>query len=171
MGTEEDDISPLLAGADLPDDDAKPHVVRDVALTLVGLVALSWGASLTVDSAVALARIFEVPEVIIGLTLVSVGTSLPELVAAIMAVRRKAVDMAVGGIVGSNIFNTLLIGGVTSTIEPMEFPDSAHFDLAATAVLTLALMLTSNTHRRVIIRYEGAALFAIYVAYISMRTL
>jgi cation:H+ antiporter len=173
QGIRDEDLSPLLAAADIPaeDDDARSHVARDVILTLVGLVALSWGASLTVDSAVALAHIFEVPEVIIGLTLVSIGTSLPELVAAIMAVRNKAVDMAVGGIVGSNIFNTLLIGGVTATIEPMEFPESAHFDLAATAVLTLALMFTSNTHRRVIIRYEGAALFVIYIAYISLRTL
>jgi len=169
-GVPEEDLSPLLTGADVPDDDAaKPDFGRQIALTLAGLVALSVGASFTVDSAVALARIFEVPEVIVGLTLVSLGTSLPELVAAIVAMRHNAVDMAVGGIVGSNIFNTLLIGGVTSTIKPMELPESAHFDMAATAVLTLALMLTSNTHRRVIIRYEGAALFAIYVAYISMR--
>jgi len=172
-GLRDDDLSPLLAAADLPPEPegARPHVMRDVVLTGVGLGALSWGAALTVDSAVELARIFGVPEVIIGLTLVSVGTSLPEFVAAIMAVRNKAVDMAVGGIVGSNIFNTLLIGGVTAGISPMVLPDSAHFDLAATAVLTLALMFTANTHRRVIIRYEGAALFVIYVAYISLRTL
>ncbi len=170
-GLRDEDISPLIANADLPDEDTPPHIMRDLGLTVVGLVGLSIGASFTVDSAVELATILGVPEVIIGLTLVSIGTSLPELVAAILAVRKKAVDMAVGGIVGSNIFNTLLIGGTTATIKPMEFPESAHFDLAATGVLTLALMLTSNTHRRVIIRYEGFALFAIYIAYISMRTL
>jgi len=170
-GLSVDELSPLLANADLADEDAPPHIYRDVGLTLAGLLALSIGASLTVDAAVSLATILEVPEVIVGLTLVSIGTSLPELVAAIMAVRKKAVDMAVGGIVGSNIFNTLLIGGTTATIAPMEFPESAHFDLAATGVLTLALWLTSNTHRRVIIRYEGIALFAIYIAYITMRTI
>lgn len=165
-----DDLSPLLANAEIPGGDEPPRVVRDMLLTLVGLVGLSVGASFTVDAAVNIATILEVPEVIIGLTLVAVGTSLPELVAAIMAVRNRAVDMAVGTIVGSNIFNTLLIGGITSTIAPMEFPESAHFDLAATGVLTLALLLTSNTHRRVIIRYEGFALFAIYIAYMGMRT-
>jgi cation:H+ antiporter len=170
-GIRDEDLSPLLAGADLPNEDAPPNLPRDLSLTVVGLAALSLGASLTVDSAVSLATILGVPEVIIGLTLVAVGTSLPELVAAIIAVRQKAVDMAVGAIVGSNIFNTLLIGGVTAAISPMEFPESAHFDLAATAVLTLALWFTSNTHRRVIIRYEGVALFMIYVAYITMRTL
>jgi cation:H+ antiporter len=170
-GLPDDDISPLIANAEIPEDDAPPRVGRDLSLTVAGLVGLSFGASLTVDSAVELATLLGVPEVIIGLTLVSIGTSLPELVAAIIAVRKKAVDMAVGGIVGSNIFNTLLIGGITASISPMEFPESAHFDLAATAVLTLALMLTSNTHRRVIIRYEGFALFSIYIAYISMRTL
>jgi cation:H+ antiporter len=170
-GLHDDDISPLIANADLPDEDTPPNILRDVGYTIVGLGGLSLGASFTVDSAVELATILGVPEVIVGLTLVSIGTSLPELVAAMLAVRRKAVDMAVGGIVGSNIFNTLLIGGTTATIKPMKFPESAHFDLAATGVLTLALMLTSNTHRRVIIRYEGFALFAIYIAYISMRTI
>ena len=122
-------------------------------------------------AAVDLAKGFGVPEVIIGLTMVSVGTSLPELVAAVMAVRKGKSDMAVGTVVGSNIFNILLVAGATSAIRPMQIPPGGHIDLAAVAVLSLVFTLTASTHRRLIIRYEGLLLLFIYLSYIIGRTM
>jgi cation:H+ antiporter len=112
-----------------------------------------------------------VPEVVVGLTLIAIGTSLPELVATLAAVRRNNIGLAVGGVVGSNIFNTLLITGTASTIAPMPIPVGGHLDLAATAILSLSLFFVARTHNQRIIRYEGVALLAMWGAYVIARGL
>ena len=112
-----------------------------------------------------------VPEVVVGLTLIAVGTSLPELAATLTAVRHNNFALAVGGVVGSNIFNTLLITGVTATIKPMPIPIGGHLDLAATAILSLALFLVARTHNQRIIRYEGVALLTVWGSYVVARSL
>ena len=160
------------AATPLPADEGGPtRTRRDLALCALGLIGLIGGAHLTVVAAVDLARAFAVPEVVVGLTIISVGTSLPELTAALIAVRRGESSMAVGSIVGSNIFNTLLIAGTTATIRPMPIPPGGQLDLAATALLSLVLMLTAGTHRQLIIRYEGLLLLGIYLGYLVWRTL
>jgi cation:H+ antiporter len=111
-----------------------------------------------------------VPEVVVGLTLVAIGTSLPELVATLAAVRRNDIALAIGGVVGSNIFNTLLITGVASTINPMPIPAWGHVDLAATAILSLSLFFVARTHNQRIIRYEGLALLVLWFAYVLTRS-
>lgn len=143
---------------------------RDLIQVVLGIIGLLVGAELTVDGGVGIARLLGVSEVIVGLTLISVGTSLPELVATLSAVRHGEVAIAVGGVVGSNIFNTLLICGLTSTIRPIEVPDRGLIDLVFTATLTLALMATALTHSRRILRYEGAALMIGYLAYMGWRS-
>lgn len=153
------------------DDVGTRSAVVNAGIALFGLAALVAGAEITVHSAVGLARTLAIPEVVIGLTLVSIGTSLPELATALIAVRHKNTDMAVGSVVGSNIFNTLLVCGVTATISPMPIPPGGRFDLAATAVLALMLTLTSTTHRRIIIRYEGLLLLATYLGYVIWRSI
>ncbi len=158
---------------DLEDEgevEPEPSIRRDLFLSIIGLAGLVGGAELTVNSSVALARAFEVPEVLIGLTLVSVGTSLPELAAALIALRHGKSDIAVGGVVGSNIFNTLLICGVTSVVEPMEIPDGGYYDLAATAVLSLLLTVSASTNLRRIIRIEGVGLLTVYLSYVAWRS-
>lgn len=147
------------------------HAFRDTIRVLLGLAALLVGAEFTVDGGVSIARLLGVSEVIVGLTLISVGTSLPELVATLAAVRHGEVAIAVGGVVGSNIFNTLLVCGTTATLQPIDIPAGGLSDLAFTAALTLALMLTAHTHSRLIQRYEGAALMIGYVVYMAWRTL
>jgi cation:H+ antiporter len=111
-----------------------------------------------------------VPEVVVGLTLIAIGTSLPELAATLSAVRRNNIGLAVGGVVGSNIFNTLLITGVASTISPMPIPLWGHMDLAATAILSLSLFFVARTHDQRIIRYEGLALLALWSVYMIARS-
>jgi cation:H+ antiporter len=92
---------------------------------LAGLVALYFGGTWTVDGAVAIARLFGMSEYFISLTIVAIGTSLPELITSIIAARKHDVDLAVGNIVGSNIFNIFWILGITSLIHPISIPSSA----------------------------------------------
>jgi cation:H+ antiporter len=143
----------------------------DSLLVLVGTVMLAVGADVTVDAASNLARAFGVPEVIIGLTLVAVGTSLPELAATVMAVFRNESAMAVGNVVGSNIFNLLLVGGVTCFIRPIPIPEGAAADLLVLAALSLLLFGASISQGQRIIRAEGGLLLAVYLTYVFVRVL
>ena len=135
-------------------------------LIAAGLAGLVLGAHLTVTGAVGLARSAGVPEVIIGLTLVAVGTSLPELATSLVAARQGQTDIAVGNIVGSNIFNLAFILGLTATIKPMPVPPGGLVDVCVMmgfAVLLLPMAMT----RQSISRAEGAVLLALYIGYIS----
>ena len=146
-------------------------VKRAGLLTLIGLVGLVGGAELTVNSAVAIAEAAGVSEVIIGLTMLAVGTSLPELVASIMAIRQGHVELAIGNIVGSNIFNLLLVLGVTNVVRPFSIPSGGHIDLGVMFLLSIMLMSVSVTGRRRIIRTEASLLLATYLTYMLWRSI
>ena len=166
-----DDGSPLI---EIPDDEEVASgggLTRDILLTILGLCGLIGGAKLTVEGAVGLAYAFAVPEVVIGLTMVSIGTSLPEMATAISCLRHGKADMAVGSVIGSNIFNTLLVAGITATVHPMMIPPSGTVDLIATCGMSLLFALTAYTRGNVIIRAEGAMLMIVYVTYIIWRTI
>jgi cation:H+ antiporter len=147
------------------------HPVRDGALVIGGVVALAFGADVTVDAATSLARALGVPEVIIGLTLVAVGTSLPELAATVIAIVRNEAAMAVGNVVGSNIFNLLLVGGTTAFIRPIPIPEGAAADLVILAAMSLLLWGVSMSQGQKILRAEGAVLLTVYLTYVSVRVL
>jgi cation:H+ antiporter len=134
-----------------------------------GLAALSGGAQITVNAAVSLAEALEVPSVLVGLTLVAFGTSLPELATSLVAVRRGQVELAVGNVVGSNLFNLLVVLAVTALLRPIPLPAGGHFDLGVMALLSVALLLVSHSHGRRIVRVEAALLLTIYVSYILRR--
>ena len=132
---------------------------------------LAVGADVTVDAATSLARGLGVPEVIIGLTLVAVGTSLPELAATVIAIVRNEAAMAVGNVVGSNIFNLLFVLGVSSTLAPVEVPRSGLLDLGLLLVLSALLLLFAMTHEKRFVRWEGAVFLGSWVAYSIFRVL
>jgi glutaredoxin len=136
---------------------------RHVTYTLLGLVALTGGAELTVGAAASVARALGVSEVVIGLTVLAVGTSLPELVASVVATMRGQAELAIGNVVGSNIFNILLVGGVTSVVRPIPIPAGGHLDLLVVAVLSLMLLGVSASANRQIIRGEAMVLLTAYV--------
>jgi cation:H+ antiporter len=168
-GSESAGAEPIwAAGISQPKDTGR--ILTNLLLIVVGLAGLIYGADLVVRGGVGAARAMGVPEVVMGLTLVAIGTSLPELAATLAAVRRNDIALAVGGVVGSNIFNTLLITGVASTINPMPIPVWGHVDLAATAVLSLSLFFVARTHNQRIIRYEGLALLALWGFYMIVRS-
>jgi len=139
-----------------------------IGAVLLGLVLLVLGSKLLVEGAVRLARLIGLSETIIGLTLVSAGTSLPELATSVVAAVRKQPDIAVGNIVGSNIFNVLAILGLSSAIAPFAAAGLTGVDAAVmlgTAVLTLPLMGSRFTLSRI----EGVILLAVYIVYIAYR--
>lgn len=141
-----------------------------IGLTIAGLVGVIFGGDLSVDNAVSLARGFGISDALIGLTLLAVGTGLPELVTSIVAARRGASDLAIGNVVGSNIYNLLFVQGATAVIRPIAVPSGGHVDLLVMAALTLVLLPLSLFREHKIGRRGGALLLAGYIAYIVWRT-
>lgn len=132
-----------------------------------GLAGLVIGGRLIVQSAVEIATKIGMSERTIGLTIVSIGTSLPELATSVVAVRKKNVDIAIGNVVGSNIFNIFFILGVSATINPVTVSDFSIVDtvLNAFASLLLFIFLFTGKGRR-LERWEGIIFLLIYVAYL-----
>ncbi|MGE0255757.1 MAG: calcium/sodium antiporter [Alphaproteobacteria bacterium] len=139
------------------------------ALALGGIAGVVLGASLLVDSAIVIARDLGLSEAVIGLTLVAVGTSLPELATAVMAALRRHGDVALGNVVGSNIFNILGIAGVTALVKPIPIPaEIVRFDVWVMLAAALLLVVFAVSGWR-ITRREGAVLLAGYVAYLVVQ--
>lgn len=135
----------------------------------VGLIFLIASTRILVWGAVEIAHGFGVSDLIIGLTIVAVGTSLPELASSIIATRKGEHDMALGNVIGSNLFNTLAVVGIAGTIHPMAVgPEVFSRDLLLMAALTLSLFIIGYDFRgngRRITRVEGTALLAVYIGY------
>jgi cation:H+ antiporter len=140
-----------------------------LALAAAGIAGVVVGAGLLVDAAVTLARAAGLSEAVIGLTLVAVGTSLPELATSVVAALRRHGDVAFGNVVGSNLFNLLGIAGVTAAVIPVPVPpEILRFDLWAMLAATLLLVGAAVTGWRVS-RREGAALLALYAGYLAVQ--
>ena len=135
-------------------------------LILIGLAGLILGGRLVVDNAVKLAQEWGISQKVIGLTIVAAGTSLPELATSVVAAIKKNNDIAVGNIIGSNIFNIFLILGVSAVIRPLPFDRTFNGDmyfLALGTILLFAVMFTGG--RKKLDRWEAALLLAAYIAY------
>ena len=138
-----------------------------LAFLIAGLVCIVGGGTLLVNAAVTIAREFGMSETLVGLTIVAVGTSLPELVTSAVAALRKQSEVALGNVLGSNIYNVLFIGGVTGTIAPTTVPQSIlGFDLPLLIAVSLGVMVLAWTGAR-LSRIEGLALVAGYALYIA----
>ena len=138
-----------------------------LGLALAGLLLTLAGARFLVEGAVSLAANFGISESIIGLTVVAVGTSLPELVTSVMASLRKQADVAFGNIIGSNIFNILGILGVTALIKPVAIPQEIlAFDIWAMLGVTALLLVFAYTGFK-ICRREAAIFLALYIGYVG----
>lgn len=136
-----------------------------VGMIIAGLAAAIFGAGWLVDGAVVLASAAGLSESVIGLTVVAIGTSLPELIACVVAVLRKHADVALGNVVGSNIYNILGILGITAMVEPIAIPpEVARFDVWVMLGVT-ALLLVQLRSGWKLSRAEGGLLFALYAAY------
>ena len=137
-----------------------------IGMVIGGLVMLIVGGNLFTEGASAIARALGVSESVIGLTLVAVGTSVPELATSIVAARKGEVDMAIGNIVGSNIFNIALILGTTATIRPIETGGITLLDYGVMLLAVVLLFLFTLFYgKREIKRLEGVALLSVYIIY------
>ena len=149
---------------------SKRGLFIDLLMVAGGLVLLIFGARFLVDGAVVIARAFGWSEALIGLTVIAVGTSLPELATSLVAAVKKEADIAVGNIVGSNIFNLLGILGITAMTTPLAASGISLVDYAVMAVFALVLWPMAY-HQKRITRLEGAILLAGYAAYVSWLVL
>ncbi len=153
------------AGSTLDGVDAHMAMGRIVLYIGLGLIGLALGARFLVDGASNVARAWGVSETVIGLTLVALGTSLPELVTSIIAALRKQADVAMGNVIGSNTFNILSILGITALIAPLDVPEEIlSFDNWVMLAVALAL-LPFAVLRRDITRWVGVVFVGAYVAY------
>jgi len=149
--------------------DIREKPLSEVVIQLiVGILVLVISSRIFVWGAVDLAKTFGVSELIIGLTVVALGTSLPELVSSIMAIKKNEHDLALGNILGSNLFNTLTVVGIAGVIQPFQVPAQVLYrDLPVMVLLTVALYLACYQFRDkpFITRWEGGALLAGYISY------
>lgn len=142
-----------------------------VVLILVGLVCLVVGGEMIVKTAVAIARYCGVAESVIGLTIVALGTSLPELATSVVAAFKHNNDIAIGNVVGSNIFNVFFILGTSAIIKHLPVYPGIEIDAALVAVSALAVWLLLCNKNRSINRWGGALLLVLYAGYLTYRLL
>ena len=146
-------------------------VWKSLLFIVIGAVGIIIGGDVVVDSASNIAAKFGMSQTLIGLTIVSVGTSLPELVTSIVAARKNEVDMALGSAIGSNVFNILFVLGIAGAISPMAFLTENVIDIVILLVFSLIVWLFAWTKKE-IKRGEGlimVLLYVLYVVYICMR--
>lgn len=145
----------------------EPTPAMSMIILIFGLACLYFGGGYVVNGAVVLARLYQVPQAVIGLTLVAVGSSLPELATTIAAAIRGQTALAIGNLIGSNIFNILLVLGLTATVHPLTVsPLIAHTDIYVmmSAAAALPLMLASRWR---LTRGQGAFLVLGYIVYLA----
>ena len=136
------------------------------AIAVVSLVALIFGGNLFLDSAKSLARDWGMSEAVIAITIVAVGTSLPELVTAVVAASKKNPQLALGNVIGSNLFNLMFILGTSSTVKPLVFVDINIWDYAVMFVSAVMLYLVIYTFKKnKLDRAEGIIFLAAYIGY------
>lgn len=158
-------------------EESKAGLIKDIAILVFGAFVIALGAHLLVNSATEIAKSLGISDAVIGLTVVALGTSLPELVTAITALAKGHGALSLGNIIGANIFNLVLVSGVAVTISPFTIPESSMlFGHNASLILDIPVMLAvmavmtlPTLIRGKLSRWQGFTLLAIYVAYIVMQ--
>lgn len=145
------------------------NLTKDIVLIVIGLVGLVGGAQLMVDSSVSIAKVFNISELVIGVTIVAIGTSLPELAASVVSSFKSEGDISLGNVLGSNIFNILMVIGFLSLFSPVlaqgEFTISLHFTFMVALTLLIWPILKLS---RKITRIHGVFLIAVYLVYMYL---
>lgn len=141
---------------------------KAIFFIVLGLACLICGGNIFVNGATGIAKAMGVSDAVIGLTVVALGTSLPELATCVVAARKGNSAIAIGNVIGSNVFNILMILGLTGVVQPMEISDVSALDMAVVAVGAVVMWLFSFT-KCLIERWEGAILLLGYVVYVGAR--
>lgn len=149
------------------EDEKKKNLLSTIALGILGLAMIIWGGNLVVDSASAIALQLGVSEIVIGLTVASIGTSLPEFVTSIVAIKKGKTEIGIGNAIGSNIFNVLLILGTVSTIKPLVISTVAICDVMF-MVFTVALFIFLTVKEKELNKKSGILLIMMYIVYLTI---
>lgn len=139
---------------------------KSILFLIVGAAAIAFGGDLTVDTASRIAIELGMSQTLVGLTIVSIGTSLPELVTSVVAARKNEVDMAVGNAVGSNIFNILMVLGISSAISPVALIRENIIDIVLLMVFSVMVWIFAGTRKK-IERKEGIIMVVVYLVYFA----
>ncbi len=141
---------------------------KSITLIIVGLGGLMLGGHFIVESAVKIAESFNVPKEVIGVTIVALGTSLPELATSAVAAFKKNTDLAIGNVIGSNIFNVFMVLGISATISPLkEYCNMMVDSIFAIIASSLVLLFVISNKKRQITRWHGLILLIIYIIYVT----
>ena len=154
----------INANEESGDEIKKMSLIKSLVLIVVGLTAIVIGGDVVVDNAQKIAKMFGMSDMLIGLTIVAIGTSLPELVTSVVAAVKGQNDIAVGNVVGSNIFNVLLVLGISSAITPIAISAEAVVDMIILIGVS-ALCFIQALSRGKVSRIEGLCMVAVYIAY------
>lgn len=142
-------------------------LTMSIILIVIGLAGVITGGNLVVDSAAALASSFGMSETLIGLTIVAIGTSLPELVTSIVAAKKGEADLALGNVIGSNIFNILFVLGISSVLNTITVSLDSVIDTALLIAVNIAVLSIVLVKKNSIGRFSGTAMILMYVLYTS----
>jgi len=141
---------------------------KSIIFIIIGLVGLASGGKFIVDGAIKIAESFNISESLIGLTIIAIGTSLPELAASAVAAYKKRTDIAIGNVIGSNIFNIFWILGLSAVINPLPFNIAANKDIIMALAASVMLFATMFIGKKKIIElWQGILMIFLYIAYIS----
>lgn len=146
-------------------------VWKSILFIVGGMIAIKFGGDFVVDGAVVIAKGFGLSENLIGLTIVACGTSLPELVTSVVAAKKNEVDMALGNVIGSNVFNILFVLGIAGSISPIAFIMENVIDIVILTLMSVFVWILGWTKQK-IDRKEGiimVVMYAVYLVYICMR--
>lgn len=149
---------------EVAETEKKDPMWKLLVLVIIGVVLIVWGSDVTVNAATALAKIFGMSERLIGLTIVALGTSLPELVTSVTAAIKGKADIAVGNVVGSNIFNILFVVGTTALITPVAYSAGFVVD-SIVAIAAMVLLLVFVIPRKKLNRPAGIVMLVCYAGY------
>lgn len=133
-------------------------------LTVIGIVGIVWGGDIVVDAATKIATMFGMSENLIGLTIVAVGTSLPELVTSVVATRKGETDIAIGNVIGSNIFNILFVLGMSMLINPINITSIVMIDILFMTIISVLLIMITKSKNK-LTRTDGVMFIIIYLIY------
>ena len=167
--TEEKINSALKSAAKLLRENSKFLIMNNCIFVFLGILGLKFGGELTVNNAVIIAEYFKLSEQVISLTILAVGTSLPELVTSVVAAAKGNSDIAIGNIIGSNIFNMLFVIGVTSLISPIVYNVKYNIDMTVVIISTIVLALFPLIPpKNMMSKRNGATYLVGYILYLIL---
>lgn len=158
--------------AELQNIGIQMNIVRAAIYIILGLLGLGFGGRWIVDGAVQIATSFNVSQTMIGITVLAIGTSLPELATSVVAAIKKNADIAVGNVVGSNILNVFWILGVSAAVSPLPFNAANNFDIGMTLLASVLLFLVVFVNaQRELLRWSGLLFVGMYIMYMALVVL